>query len=232
MGMICCMRSLSGFFVPGEQYVRIRKNDMIFVNAPDCRVQMTLKEDSRLRFLLNGAFRQGVRVEILAGSSIRQVVVDQLGIAEDYLENRVQTLFLNGKPVDDVDAMKVSDGSILALSAAMPGLAGATLRKGGKYAAFRQQISLGGDSPVPVLRKGRMILKLFNQVTEELGPVVLIKGIGISGADLLDVIRKAQDQSLLQEILTVEVNGNTVAPEMMAAAISSKAAVFLSISWL
>ena len=205
---------------------------MIFVNAPDCRVQMTLKEDSRLRFLLNGVFRQGVRVEILAGSSIRQVVVDQLGIAEDYLENRVQTLFLNGKPVDDVDAMKVSDGSILALSAAMPGLAGATLRKGGKYAAFRQQISLGGDSPVPVLRKGRMILKLFNQVTEELGPVVLIKGIGISGADLLDVIRKAQDQSLLQEILTVEVNGNTVAPEMMAAAISSKAAVFLSISWL
>ena len=124
-----------------------------------------------------------------------------MGIAEDYLENRVQTLFLNGKPVDDVDAMKVSDGSTLALSAAMPGLAGATLRKGGKYAAFRQQISLGSDSPVPVLRKGRMILKLFNQVTEEQGPAVLTKGIGISGGDLLDVIRKAQDQSLLQEIL-------------------------------
>ena len=202
---------------------------MISANGRDCCVQMTLKEDSRLRFLLNAVLRQGVRVEILAGSSIRQVVVDQLGIAEDYLENRVQTLFLNGKPVDDVDAMKVSDGSILALSAAMPGLAGATLRKGGKYAAFRQQISLGGDSPVPVLRKGRMILKLFNQFTEELGPVVLIKGIGISGADLLDVIRKAQDQSLLQEILKAEVNGNTVAPEMMAAAISNKAAVVLLI---
>ncbi|MFH0994499.1 MAG: hypothetical protein V1844_03260 [Pseudomonadota bacterium] len=202
---------------------------MISVNVPDCRVQMTLKGDSRLCFLLNGVFRQGVRVEILAGSSIRQVIVDQLGITEDYLENRVQTLFLNGKPVDDVDAMKVADDSILALSAAMPGLAGATLRKGGKYAAFRQQISLGSDSPVPVLRKGRMILKLFNQVTEEQGPVVLTKGIGISGADLLDVIRKARDQSLLQEILKVEVNGKVIAQEMLAAEIATESAVILSV---
>jgi hypothetical protein len=174
---------------------------MISANAPHCHIQMALKQDSRFRFLLNGVFRQGVRVEIWAGSSIRQVVVDQLGMAEDYLETRVQTLFLNGKPVDDVDAMKVSDGSILALSAAMPGLAGATLRKGGKYAAFRQQISLGSDSPVPALRKGRMTLKLFNQVAEEQGPALLRTGIEISGGELLDVIRKAQDQSLLQEIL-------------------------------
>jgi len=202
---------------------------MISVNIQDCRIQLTLKEDSRLSLLLNGVFRQGVQVEILAGSSIRQVIVDQLGIAEDYLENRVQTLFLNGKPVDDVDARKVSDGSILALSAAMPGLAGATLRKGGKYAAFRQQISLCSNSPVPVLRKGRMTLKLFNQVTEEQGPAVLRKGIGISGGDLLDVIRKAQDQSLLQEILKVEVNGNAIVPEMLTSEISSKTAVFLSI---
>ena len=176
---------------------------MISANAPDCRIQITLKEDSRLNVLFNGVFRQGVRVEIRAGSSIRQVVVDQLGIAEDYLENRVQTLFLNGKPVDDVDAMKVSDGSILALSAAMPGLAGATLRKGGKYAAFRQQISLGCDSPVLALRKGRITLKLFNQVAEEQGPALLRTGIEVSGGELLDVIRKAQDQSLLQEILKV-----------------------------
>jgi hypothetical protein len=202
---------------------------MSSANVMDCRIQMTLKEDSRLFSVLNGVFRQGVQVEILAGSSIRQIIVDQLGIAEDYLENRVQTLFLNGKPVDDVDARMVSDGSILALSAAMPGLAGATLRKGGKYAAFRQQISLGSDSPIPVLRKGRMILKLFNQVTEEQGPVVLTKGIWISGGDLLDVIRKAQDQSLIREILKVEVNGKAVAPEMLAAEIATEDAVFLSI---
>jgi hypothetical protein len=202
---------------------------MTSADMPDCRIQMSVKEGTVLRFFLNGVFRQGVRVEILAGSSIRQIIVDQLGIAEDYLEKRVQTLFLNGKPVDDVDTMKVSDGSTLALSAALPGLAGATLRKGGKYAAFRQQISLGGDSSAPVLRKGRMILKLFNQVAEELGPEVLKKGIGISGGDLVDFIQKVQDQSLLREILKVEVNGNAMVTEMLAAEIGGKTAVFLSI---
>jgi len=168
-------------------------------------------------------------MQILAGSSIRQVIVEQLGIAEAYLENRIQTLFLNGKPVDDVEAMTVSDGSTLALSAAMPGLAGATLRKGGKYAAFRQEITLGRDSQVPDLREGWMVMKLFNQVAEELGPVVVTKGIGIGGGDLLDVIRKAKEMSLLSEIVELTVNGTAIAPEMLAAKISSQSDVFLSI---
>ncbi len=202
---------------------------MTSATVQDCRIQMTLKKDSRLRILINGIFRQGVRVEILTGSSIRQIIVDQVGIAEDYLENRIQTLFLDGKPVDDVDAMKVSDGATLALSAAMPGLAGATLRKGGKYASFRQQISVGGDTPALVQRKGRMILKLFNQVAEEQGPVILTKGIGIGGVDLLDIIRKSKDQCLLREILEVEVNGIAVAPEMLAAEVDGKVDIFLLI---
>jgi hypothetical protein len=202
---------------------------MFSENVPDCRIQIVLKEASRFRFLLNGVFRQGVQVEIIAGTSIRQVIVEQLGIAENYLENRVQTLFLNGKPVDDVDTMKVSDGSVLALSAAMPGLAGATLRKGGKYAALRLQISIGSDLSVPVQRKGRMVLKLFNQIAEEQGPALLERGIGIGVGDLLDVIRKAQDLSLLKEVLKVEVNGNSIDSEMLAAEISSRAEVFLSI---
>ena len=225
------LRQATGLFFLfwGRQEVGIRKNNMISENVSDSCIQIKLKEGSRFCFLLNSVFRQGVLMEILAGASIRQVIVEQLGIAEAYLENRVQTLFLNGKPVDDVDAMTVSDGSTLALSAAMPGLAGATLRKGGKYAAFRQEITLGRDSQVPDLRKGRMVMKLFNQVAEELGPVVVTKGIGIGGGDLLDVIRKAKEMSLLSEIVELTVNGTAIAPEMLAAKISSQSDVFLSI---
>lgn len=36
-----------------------RENNMNFANAPDYCIRMTLKEDSRLRFLLNGVFRRG-----------------------------------------------------------------------------------------------------------------------------------------------------------------------------
>ena len=48
---------------------------------------------------------------------------------------------LDGKPVDDIGAALVQDGSTLALSAAMPGLVGATLRRGGAYSSFRSAIT-------------------------------------------------------------------------------------------
>lgn len=201
---------------------------MIEENEANCHVQLTLKVKSMIRSMFNGVFRQGVRMEIRGGSSIREVVVDQLGIEDDYLENRVQTLFLNGKPVDDVNDRKVADGSVLALSAAMPGLAGATLRKGGKYAAFRRQISEGIDLPADQ-HKGWMTLKLFNQVAEEQAPLLLKKGIWISGDAFLEIFRKVQDQSLMPEILKMEINGNVVDPGKIPVRISRQDAVFLKI---
>jgi hypothetical protein len=42
---------------------------------------------------------------------------------------RVSTVCLDGHPVDDLDACLLGDGSRLALSGALPGLAGACLRR-------------------------------------------------------------------------------------------------------
>jgi hypothetical protein len=204
---------------------------MLSTPPPDDHIIISLKKGSRFPYLMNGIFRQGVQVEIRIGSSIRDVVVNQLGMAEDYLENRVQTIFLNGKPVDNVDDARVSDNSVLALSAAMPGLAGATLRKSGKYAAFRQGISLHGE---PVLseiqQKGWMILKLFNQVAEEQGAVLLVKGVWIDSREMLNVLHEAQKQSLMQDVEKVEMNGNLVLLEYLDAVVSSKSKVFLSLA--
>lgn len=182
--------------------------------------------------LMNGIFRQGIQVEIRVGSSIREVVVNQLGIAEEYLENRVQTIFLNGKPVDNVDDTQVLDNSVLALSAAMPGLAGATMRKSGKYATFRQGISLHGKPILSELQqKGSMTLKLFNQVAEEQVVVMLTKGIWIDGNVLMDVFQEAQKRSLMQDVETVEINGNVILIENLNAVLRSKSKVFLSLTW-
>jgi len=41
-----------------------------------------------------------------------------IGIFEEYVGKRIQTFFLTGKAVDDIDSALVHDGSILALSAA------------------------------------------------------------------------------------------------------------------
>jgi hypothetical protein len=112
----------------------------------------------------------------------------QIGISEDYLEKKIQTIFLDGKAIDDVEAPVVLDGSILSLSAAMPGLAGATLRRGGHLAAMRAQISHNQKEITAKDQRGMVTLKLFNLTTRDIGPFFLAQGIWISGTDFENVL--------------------------------------------
>jgi hypothetical protein len=86
-----------------------------------------------------------------------------------------------------VDTAILRDGCTLALSAAMPGLLGATMRKGGRYAAFRRDISQRTDEKQVRETSGRVTVKMFNMVARELGPRFLEKGVEIHGRDLLRV---------------------------------------------
>jgi len=85
--------------------------------------------------------QRGFMVKIRVGCSIKSLLCNQLGLSQEYLEERIQTILLDGRPVDDVESAIVKQESTLALSAALPGLVGATLRKGGYYAPLRSHIS-------------------------------------------------------------------------------------------
>lgn len=117
----------------------------------------------------------------------------QLGIKKDYLEERIQTIFLDNKTVDDVNSAVIREGSILALSAAMPGVLGATLRKGGWYAPMRKQISHDNDMASDLHKKGEVIIKLFNLIARELGPLFLEQGIRVKGKDFFDIVARNEN---------------------------------------
>ena len=134
--------------------------------------------------LFNPLLEKGVVVSGRTGCTLRDFLCTQLGIADDYLDQRIQTLFLNARPVDDVDQAVIRDGSILALSAAMPGLLGATMRKGGRYAAFRQDITEKKDACNICEAPGRVTVKLFNLVAAEIGGHLLKAGVEVDGDDL------------------------------------------------
>jgi hypothetical protein len=109
-------------------------------------------------------FQQGIRVRAAAGASVRHFLVDGLGVDPEYVRTRITTVFLDGSVVDDLDAARLHEGSRLALSAAMPGLVGATFRKGGYYAAMRATITLAPE-PGPATADGPVVhvsVKLFN----------------------------------------------------------------------
>jgi hypothetical protein len=121
--------------------------------------------------------QQGFGVSIETGASLEDLLCRQWGIDRDYVMGRISTLFLDGKPVDDLPASIVDDGATLALSGAMPGLIGATMRRGGVLAAFRSGISYTPRDPAGANRDGRITVKLFNLLIDELGPRFLTRGI-------------------------------------------------------
>jgi len=124
---------------------------------------------------------------------MKELLCGQLGIKDDYLEERIQTIFLDDKIVDDANSAVIREGSILALSAAMPGVLGATLRKGGRYAPMRSQISHGKDMPSNLHKKGEVTIKLFNLILRELGPLFLEQGIRVNGEDFFDIVARNEN---------------------------------------
>ena len=137
--------------------------------------------------------QQGFLVQVPGSGSIRTILCRHLGLAPAYLEGRIQTIFLNGKPVDEIDAAMVGPGDTLALSAAMPGLVGATMRRGGHFAGLRSNISHRDQDQAAPGGECLVELKLFNLLIEELGPFFLEKGIWIRPAVLEKFLRSQSE---------------------------------------
>jgi hypothetical protein len=161
-------------------------------NLKPQHLNLVVKADRTAAFLKLIEF--GFKLRIKTGLSIRELFCGQLGVSDDYFENRIQTVFLDGKPVDNEDTARVHDGARIALSAAMPGLVGATFRKGGQYASFRGTISHSEDGNSGEIGEGEITLKLFNMIAKELGTMFLQQGIIIDGKRFQDFVRRNPEE--------------------------------------
>lgn len=154
---------------------------------------------------------QGFILESPAGCSLREFIRDRLGLEETYLARSVQTIFLDHHPVDSLDAARIRAGSTVALSAAMPGLAGATLRTGGRFAAMRQQISYDAAAAGQSHRTVKVTVKFFNAVATELGEGRLKNGIWIRGSDFAGFLERHME-ALKEHVRSVQLNGKKIDP--------------------
>ena len=159
-----------------------------------------MPENQTLRMILSltqlSAFfpllQRGVWVQVQVGCGVMSLLAKQFGIAEDYVTERITTLFLDSKPIDDLETTYVKNGSTLALSAAMPGLVGATMRRGGHLAAMRGTISCHSEKK-QVSGNGRVKIKLFNMVMTELGAIFLAQGICLTNNELSAFLNEQED---------------------------------------
>ena len=160
--------------------------EVIFLNNT-LSINLSLTLEKTLIPIFYQLLSKGFIIQAETGCTMKELLCGQLGIKDDYLEERIQTIFLDDKIVDDANSAVIREGSILALSAAMPGVLGATLRKGGRYAPMRSQISHEKDTPSDIHKKGEVTIKLFNLILRELGPLFLEQGIRINGEDFYDI---------------------------------------------
>lgn len=154
--------------------------------------------------------QRGVLLRAEVGCNVMSLLTCQFGVAEDYIVERITTLFLDYKPVDDPESSYVKDGSTIALSSAMPGLVGATMRRGGHLAAMREGISHQGQNQQGS-GTGEVTIKLFNMVMAELGATFLAQGVKLS-SDGLRTLLDEQDDSFWQSFGTAILDGRQIDP--------------------
>lgn len=143
--------------------------------------------------------QRGVRVKAEKGSSIKALLCDTMGVSPEYVDQRIQTIFLDGKPVDDPGTTVLHEGSRIALSAAMPGLAGATLRKDGFFAVMRSQITHRPEEAAGTREMCFVMIRLFNVVIRELAPKLLAAGIWLTGNEVREVLdRSPEDKPVVR----------------------------------
>lgn len=154
--------------------------------------------------------QRGVRLQVQTGCSVASLLTEQFPIEETYIIERVTTLFLDFKPIDDLETTYVQDGSTLALSSAMPGLVGTTMRRGSHLAAMRGDISCQSQQQ-GTSGAGRIKIKLFNMIMTELGAIFLAHGVCLTNAELVDLLSE-MDDSFWQSIGAINLGDHQITP--------------------
>ena len=132
----------------------------------------------------------------------------QLGLSKDYIKGRISTVFLDSKPVDNLDESLIKDGSTLALSGSMPGLMGAIMRSGSTYSSMRHSITHREEDDKLNHAEGIIKLKLFNVILADLGMDFLKKGVEISPSDFIYFTEKRVDD-FIDGCIELKIDGKS-----------------------
>ncbi len=179
-------------------------------------ITLFLKQDKSNLVAFSSVLHHGFQVKALVGCSIKDLLCDQFKVAEDVLKHRIQTLLLDGKPVDDEETATVKDGTTIALSIALGGVLGASLRKGGLLADYRSTITHQEKETTEITpTEGMVTIKLFNQLAGELGPLFLKKGLWLKKDDAKAILKNRFDK-LRSFIINIEKDGLEITPDQLS----------------
>ncbi len=151
--------------------------------------------------------QSGVEIKGSSSETMAHFLNRLPGFTMDYVSDTIQTIFLNGTAVDDLTTLVGTEDPVLALSAAMPGLAGAIFRRNSFHAGLRTPT----ENVIATEKKQETIfvtLKLFNSIALERGAELLAMGVRIKTLYFNTFLAKRA--SLFEKIIQAELSDKRV----------------------
>lgn len=158
--------------------------------------------------------QSGFFIKCRAGISVQALLCDNFGLHPGYVNERVTTVFLDGSCVDNLERAFIKKGSIVSFSSAMPGLAGATMRRGSIYTSLRSAITYNENANVRNDADVMVKIKIFNLLIDELGQVFLQKGIFLKESDIIEFL-KGQNKVFWDGCSSIVVDGTKIDKEFL-----------------
>lgn len=176
--------------------------------------------------LFTTVLQSGIEIKTSEHVEMGAFLCELPGFTPDYITSTVETIFLNGTPVDDLHTHFSGEKPVLALSAAMPGLAGAIFRKNSIHSALRTRTNVdacrgGSNDSITVT------LKLFNSIAKTQGIFLLDQGVDIRAEKLHKFLD--QREQLYDSITQITLNGEYVAGEALAAVLEDLSLIRLRV---
>lgn len=189
--------------------------------------QIVLVVETEVLIKFTTLLQNGIYLEVKQGETIGGLLTALPGFTEEYVSQRVQTIFLNGLPADDLQQRLFGTEAVIALSAAMPGLAGAIFRKDGVHASLRTETAPNLSEINQVAQPMTIRLKLFNMIAMERGARILGDGCVIMASALGKFL--ACRPPLLSAIKTIKINGRATDRHVFTSLLQSEKMIQLTV---
>jgi len=183
------------------------------MNLPELCFTINPQEMSFYTTLL----QSGIEIKCQPNEPVARFLARLPGFTVNYIADAIQTIFLNGTAVDDLTIPLSGKKPILALSAAMPGLAGAIFRRNSFHAALRTPPARINSEHLET-KQITVTLKLFNSIASERGPELLHKSITIKTGHLLNFLAKRPSlfSQIKQHVLSGKIVNKEELPSLLA----------------
>lgn len=149
------------------------------------------------------------------------------GFTTKYIRERIETIFLNGLPIDDLETRIADPSPVLAVSASMPGLAGAIFRKNSFHAALRTTTSHVSADRAQGTGKIMIRLKFFNIIAREKGRDILHHGCLMASDSVLKFINYRRQ--LFSHLLSLHYDDKAISLDDIVTLLPKSENIFLRI---